>query len=66
MTSLISHWIYAKLEYLTGSISAISAAFTFDVSDGLMKAALALVFGFLGAAGAGAYKYIEKKLTKKK
>lgn len=62
--TLISHWIHSKLEYVFGTASG-TLAFVLDVPDLLLKALLAVVFGFLGALGAGVWKYLEKKLKKK-
>lgn len=66
MKTLITNWIHANLEYVTGSVSGISAAFTVDVPYWILKGILVVVFGFLGALGAGLYKMLEKKLKTKK
>lgn len=59
------NWIHTHLEYVTGGASG-TAVLAIDIPDILLKALLALVFGFLGALGAAAWKYIEKKLKKSK
>lgn len=63
MTS-INTWIYSRLEHICGSLSGISVI-ALDIPNILLKLVLAVVLGFLGASGAAAWKYVEKKLKKK-
>lgn len=65
MTQTIITWIHAKLEYILGTTLG-SITLVLDIPELLVKCALALILGFLGAVGAGLYKLIEAKLKKKK
>ena len=64
MKTLISNWIHAHLEYVTGGVSGL-AVIAIDVPNLILKLVLAVVLGFLGALGAGIWKWLEKKLKKK-
>lgn len=60
----ITNWIYAKLEHIIGMLSGLSVI-ALDIPHIILKLVLAVVLGFLGAAGAALWKYLEKKLKKK-
>ena len=63
MTSLITTWIRSKLEYvcavssgiITGTATILSEPSEPDAKTYLIKAIMVVVFGFLGALGAGLY-----------
>jgi hypothetical protein len=61
--TFIHTWIYAKLEYITGSLCGISVI-TFDLPSVLLKILMALVLGAAGGLGSHGIKILLDKFTK--
>lgn len=62
--NLAINWLYAKLEYLTGSVLGVSTIIL-DIQQLLLKIIVAIILGAAGALGSHLLKVALAKLKKK-